>query len=825
MIVHDATRFAVLLAVSVVMTIPVTAQQTLEEGQPLKLTEGLVVSRVLGRGRVPLKRDPVASRLLENPARIFSEDEQIAIGDETRSWKKVVAAENGQFQGREYTGSYLQFQVHAEKPQVVLLEANGHAAAIVNGEARSGDPYNKWHRLPIKIHAGQNQLLFQVGRGRFNGQLLPIEKPVSLSAADMTLPTLLRGNREPVYGAIPLINASEQSLNNLEIRASIDTDPACITSLGPILPMSLRKVAFKIQPPPDLPDSQVTVSLKLMRSGRKEVLDSREIQLSVGEPDQRHQRTFISRVDGSVQYYAVTPANPQDEVVERKPGLILSLHGAGVEGRGQAGCYQPKPDMHVVAPTNRRAFGFDWEDWGRIDALEVMEDAARHLEIDSHRTYLSGHSMGGHGTWQLGAHFPDKFAAIGPSAGWISFWTYAGGAREAQPSPVLEILQRAANPSDTLLMKNNYAGLGVYVLHGDRDNNVPVGQARQMRKVLAEFHPDFSYYERPGAGHWWGNPCVDWPPMIEFFRRHTLTAADKLNEIDFTTVCPGNSARYGWATIVDQLKPLHPSRIQLTLNRSAKTLTGKTKNTRLLKLDLPETIGEDSPGKFEIELDGDSVTTTGGTIWLRRTGDTWQSAEQPQHAKGPHRFGLFKSAFDHQFVLVYSTSGTEEENKWSLNKARYDAETFWYRGNGSADVISDREFKPKDYADRNVILYGNSDTNRAWSILLADCPLQLTRKQASIGDRIVVDPRLATLFVYPKPDSTQNVVGVVGGTGIEGLRSTNSMRYFVSGIAFPDLMLVSADYLDRGTSALVAAGFWDSNWQVDKADIEWQERE
>ena len=55
----------------------------------------------------------------------------------------------------------------------------------------------------------------------------------------------------------------------------------------------------------------------------------------------------------------------------------------------------------------------------------------------------------------------------------------------------------------------------------------------------------------------------------------------------------------------------------------------------------------------------------------------------------------------------------------------------------------------------------------------------------------------------------------------EGLRSTHLMRYFVSGIAFPDLMFVSADYLDQGTDALVVAGFWDSNWQLAVAAIAW----
>ena len=41
-----------------------------------------------------------------------------------------------------------------------------------------------------------------------------------------------------------------------------------------------------------------------------------------------------------------------------------------------------------------------------------------------------------------------------------------------------------------------------------------------MREELAKFHPDFVYKEQPGAGHWWGNECCDWPPLIAFFAAH-----------------------------------------------------------------------------------------------------------------------------------------------------------------------------------------------------------------------------------------------------------------------------------------------------------------
>ena len=45
-------------------------------------------------------------------------------------------------------------------------------------------------------------------------------------------------------------------------------------------------------------------------------------------------------------------------------------------------------------------------------------------------------------------------------------------------------------------------------------------------------------------------------------------------------------------------------------------------------------------------------------------------------------------------------------------KARYDAEGFWYRGNGSIEVVPAVEFDAAREHDRGVILYGNIEFRR-----------------------------------------------------------------------------------------------------------------
>src|SRR5690606_27879459 len=156
----------------------------------------------------------------------------------------------------------------------------------------------------------------------------------------------------------------------------------------------------------------------------------------------------------------------------------------------------------------------------------VLDLAQKSLAHDSSRIYLTGHSMGGHGTWQIGSTFPDRFAAIGPSAGWVSYNLYRRSVNPqgAPPSAIDEILKRGDNASDTERLSSKLARLGVYILQGADDDNVRASQSQLMAKTLAKFHHDWFYHEEPGRKHWWSNEyddggaaCVDWPEMYEAF--------------------------------------------------------------------------------------------------------------------------------------------------------------------------------------------------------------------------------------------------------------------------------------------------------------------
>jgi len=788
--------------------------------------EGLVIESVGRYGRGPIHLDALEALIVQGKWAAPKAGDTVTLPDGSpRAWQAVKVGADGALAHNALRAGYAYLPISSASERVMILEASGHTLGYVNGQPRCGDPYaHGYVHLPVALRAGTNDLLLLGSRtGAVRVRLVAPKAAAQFDLADVTQPDLLAGEQTVSHVAVPVLNATTATLDGLAIVATMAGGEPVTTHLPSLPPLSTRKVGFAIRGPAPAKEGDGSVELKLLRIGQEQPLDTATLKLGVRQPGQSYKRTFISGIDGSVQYYAVQPARPAAGAKE-PAALVLTLHGAAVEAIGQANAYGGKSWAHIVAPTNRRPFGFDWEDWGRLDALEVLDLAQKSLHTDPRRTYLTGHSMGGHGTWQIGVTVPDRFAAIAPSAGWVSFWSYTGAVKPGQTTPIQELLLRTMNASDTRALARNAGHYGVYVLHGEADDNVPVTEARAMRPILGSFHPDFAYYERPGAGHWWGNECVDWPPLFEFLGRHTLPSVADVRKVEFITASPGVSARSRWATIEAQIREFRFSSVDIACDPGKRRFVGTTDNVARLALDLAPL----KPGEaLGVELDGQKLQKIDwpaqGRLWLVRDGEKWAVAKEPAAAlKGPHRYGPFKDAFRNRMLFVYGTAGTKEENAWSLARARYDAETFWYRGNGSVDVVPDTDAALTADRDRNVILYGNAESNKAWPVLLGDSPVQVRRGRVTVGDRAAMGDDLACLFVRPRPGSDHALVAAVAGSGLPGLRLTERLPYFQSGVGYPDCLVLGADSLTRGSEGVRAVGFFGIDWGIASGEFVWR---
>ncbi|MCA8917632.1 MAG: prolyl oligopeptidase family serine peptidase [Planctomycetes bacterium] len=813
------------------------------ESATIQLTECLVLPSVGKYGRSPVHIDALEALILEGKFSNPKPGDAVVNSDgESIAWQSATAGDDGWIRGDDYRGANAFWVVPSDKEQTVLLHARGHSWVYANGIPHAGDPYGFGYvRTPVRLKKGDNTFLFGMGRGSLKAelQLLGDAPPRLVFGRDWTLPDLVVGQQpaKQMFGAVDVINTTESTLEIVPLVVGVSPLKMNERYTGvrvSVPAMSCRKVEVPIPVQGEVINAEYEYELSMIEPKGESIhldnsLATTSFTVKVVDPTQARRVTFRSDIDGSVQYYGLRPAVPLGND-SAKPGIVLSLHGAGVEGIGQARAYSPKSWCHIVCPTNRRPFGFDWEDWGRLDALEVLAHAKSTLEHDPTKVWLTGHSMGGHGTWTVGAHFPDKFAAVAPSAGWESFFSYVSGSTFPEQYSISELLTRSTNPSRTLLHKYNYKSQGVYILHGDADDNVPVTEARRMRDELKQFHTDLQYFEQPGAGHWWddghddGADCLDWQPIFDMFAHRRLPQMNEVQSVDFTTVCPEHSASSHWARIEMQEKQLAPSRIQIQLFPNKGRFEGTTENVTRLRLQLDGVITQRESVSIQLDSQelGECAWPTDGALTLRMSEGKWQAeASASLKLKGPHRCGWLKNGMNHRFVLVYGTNGSAAENEWSFNKARFDAEQWWYRGNGAVEVVADKDFRAAAYPDRGVVLYGNRVTNLAFDLLIQGSPVEAKPKQAVIGDKAVVRGDLAMLYTYPRVDSDLASVVVVGGTGIKGMRLTDRVAYFTSGASFPDVLVFGPEMLKDGTGGLLVGGYFSEDWEVSGGDWVW----
>ncbi|WPO79327.1 prolyl oligopeptidase family serine peptidase [Flavobacterium sp. KACC 22761] len=776
--------------------------ETTAEGSVLhQFTEGYFLPADKKSGTLFNGQDPVAWQ--------YATGKFVNPNKQKGDWQTIKVDSVGVFSGKDLRSAFLFTEYNSPKEQIVLLETTGGTRTYINGMPHEGDHYDFGYTLiPFKLRKGTNEFVYTKGRfGRVKSKIIVLSKNIQFTKRDLTLPDVINGEKDEKWASARVINATEKDLKDLKITAKLSSGETASYNTDAIMPMFVRKVKFKVPAAKKEFSGELKLELTLIDKSGK-ILDKTEFPIQQRSATVHHERTFLSKVDNSVQYYSIAPA-----LGTGPKALVLSVHGASVEARNQSRAYKQKDWATIVAATNRRPFGFNWEDWGRIDALEVLEEAKKVFQTIPEQTYLTGHSMGGHGTWFLGTTYPGKFAAIAPCASYpdISTYGFDKGDEMHDMFKAYEPIKRSANSGRVKSLVQNLKQDGVYILHGDADSTVPISQVREMRQILGTFHPNFCYYEYPGGEHWYGDHSVDWFPIFEFFKRQTIPANKNVKEIDFYTATPAVSSTDYWIKLQQQIRAFDFSNINAKIDKE--TITVKTKNASILELDLPSL---EINKEITINIDDQILKTASDKkAILALKNSKWALINEINTVeKYAARQGGFKFAFDNNVVFVYATGGSALEKEWYQNRARFDAETFYYRGNGSIDVITDKEFSLEKYKDRNVIIYGNASNNTAWKLLLKNSPIQIDNQQVKIDNKILKGDDLAAYFVVPRSDSKTAMVGVVSGTSEKGMKATWANNY-ISGITgFPDVMIFKTDLLLNGLPDMKVTGFFDNDWSA-----------
>jgi hypothetical protein len=62
------------------------------------------------------------------------------------------------------------------------------------------------------------------------------------------------------------------------------------------------------------------------------------------------------------------------------------------------------------------------------------------------------------------------------------------------------------------------------------------------------------------------------------------------------------------------------------------------------------------------------------------------------------------------------------------------------------------------------------------------------------------------------------MVAAIGGTDLKGMQSGQRLPLFSSGTGYPDVLIASPDFLEKGIEAVRTTGFFGTDWSIEKGE-------
>ena len=213
----------------------------------------------------------------------------------------------------------------------------------------------------------------------------------------------------------------------------------------------------------------------------------------------KHDTGFLDRtltIDGTTYRYQVFI--PEDWTPHQKWPVILSLHGSGE--RGEDGMDETDVGIGTAIRSDRGHFEaivvgcrnaakniwWTMPPMGDL-AMTALRNATREFHGDTNRTYLTGISMGGYGSWYLAQKYPHTFAAMVIICGGIH-----PPVSTLKAHPELVNFSPPDGPNAYADAAAKVGKVPVWIFHGGDDNIVPVVESQRMADALkavgAEVH-------------------------------------------------------------------------------------------------------------------------------------------------------------------------------------------------------------------------------------------------------------------------------------------------------------------------------------------------
>ncbi|MEY4545050.1 MAG: hypothetical protein RL685_1245 [Pseudomonadota bacterium] len=523
---------------------------------------------------------------------------------------------------------------------------------------------------------------------------------------------------------------------------------------------------------------------------------------------------YLSPVDGSGQPFKLNI--PTDYDPAKPTPLMLYMHGNGGNHLEHAQDMKEQTGAFEVSVLGRARAG-RYRALSEADVLAVLDYVAAHWHIDLDRVHLDGGSMGGAGTYWLGARYPHRFASGRPVCG------------SASDKPL-----------------GNLLTFPIYATHSDDDWQVPVLHARGPIAKLRALGADATLDETTGLGHAAWTYHEGLARAKAWMQKQVRRASRDVRRLDFTAL-DGNATRAHWAEIVEWGSEPAPARFRLEAN-SGNRLAVRLDNVVGLRLRLAEA-PVDLSRKLRIELAGAPALELPAplpeAIVLAQEKGRWAvhpeavhpeavRAEQAAPAPRLHSPGGADQLYDGTpLLIVYGTRGDEPTKRalraaaevashspnasWPAPIANKGPDGVSHNQNLYGDLLikADTEVTADDVARRNLVLIGNATQNSVVAALAPRLPVRLAEGKISFSDGAELAAAGRALgLVHYNPDAPGRLLFWV---------ASDELAAYGAGSLVPELLgagLTGADLVVTRVSdpALVLSRSFDSRWR-------WQSRE
>ena len=446
---------------------------------------------------------------------------------------------------------------------------------------------------------------------------------------------------------------------------------------------------------------------------------------------------------------------------------------------------------------------------GEVDVFEAMDAVRREHAIDPARTSVAGFSMGGASTWHLATHHPGLWSSASPGAGFAEVANYQRAYLAKEPPTWWE--QKLWNWYTATSYAGNLSNVPTIAYSGELDPQK--ASADLMEQAMAAEGLKLERLIGPKTEHKY-EPATK-KELIARLEKIADTGRDPLpRELRLSTYTlryPGHS----WVQFTGLAH--HWERADLTAQSTGDgTATVTTKNVTALTVTLP--------GLRTVTLDGQALTVLSSSPsplpyhFSRDNAGKWslRASADTTLRKKPGLTGPIDDAFMEPFVFVRPTGQplNARLGAWTTGELAHATKMWRDLFRGDASLKDDTALTDADIASKNLILWGDPNSNRVLARLLATGKLPLTwdGKSLTFRGQTYDAAHHAPVLISPNPLNPSRYVVLNSGIDFrEHGYGSNSLQL----PKLPDYAIIDLREApgSRWPGKITTAGFFDESWK------------